>query len=90
VRPGWLWLLAVAGPIAGGLVASAIESDAWVAVTIFVWVAGPVAAFFGTWKLAPVHWAPRIVVSGLVGMAWSVAAILLWMAGLAAGEGGDF
>ena len=87
---GQLWLLALALPVAGGLVASGIESDAWLAVTWAVWIAGPVAALLGSWAaLRRLHSVPRALVSGVVAMAWSVVAILLWMMGVAAGEGLD-
>ena len=87
MRPGWLWLLAVAGPVVGGVVASATESDAWVGVTVLVWTAGPVAAFLGMWTgLRRAHWLPRLLVSGVVGAVWTIAAILLWVVGVAAGE----
>ena len=87
---GQLWLLALAVPVGGGLVASGIESDAWVVVTLAVWIGGPVAALLGSWAaLRRLHSVPRALVSGVVAIAWSVVAILLWMMGLAAGEALD-
>ena len=88
MKSSWLWLLAVAGPVAGGLLAAAFESDAWVVVTVVAWIAGPLFACLATWAgLARVCWVPRGLLSAVAGAAWSVVAILLWMVGVAGGEG---
>ena len=90
MRAGWLWLLAVAGPVAGGLVTSTLESDAWIAVTWAVWIAGPIAAFLATWALLRrLHWLLRVLASILVSGVWSIVAILLWAVGVALGGAAD-
>jgi hypothetical protein len=52
-RRVWLWLLAVTGPIVGGLLATLSETDAMGVVVVAVGVVAVLAAAGATWLTIP-------------------------------------